>query len=1380
MSAQVYQLGPAATPEESAAITFLAEGLPSSATVFANPWLAEHTGAVYELDAVVAMPHAIYVVEIKGWHGHVRGERNDWLVQRGKASEPPRAIRSPLKLARRTAQILHSLLMRRDVDAGWVWTQELIFLPAAASFHSRDAATQQRVVTRADVHAVLHDVQRIKALSRRRDLTPVTDDVLNELSKVLGGAPENRPPASVGPYTVIDVLDTQDDWREVLGRDAGGAERVVRIYQVPWDASEPDKARIRQRALWEAQVLRSFTNAPPDVRLPKVEAPIEVDEGVAVPIEPFDGATLPQWLKAKQRPLAHRVQLWLRIARTLAWTHEHGVVHRHLSPDAVLVADPPEGEPGPPDFQVTGFDLAKRLQSSTTVAFSTTTAERLEGAAPEVVQHPSAADPRADQFSLGLILALLALGEPVVHSTLRLHEQRAPLPRLRDRNPDLPQRLDDATHRMLSLSPAGRFADLHEAMAAVRQALSASPPTPAEGTLSPGSRIGTDYTVEAHLGEGGMAEVYKVKHKLLGRRYAIKVARASDVAHAALRREFHALEALAEHKHAAIPRAHDLTTGVSNRQALRLDFIDGPTLTKAIQEGHLDPSDVTTRRRLAEDLFGALSVFEQARLLHLDLKPDNLLLRPGGGLTVIDFSLARSPQIPASPGGGPLTGGTWEWRDPHGVHAGTDQSVSPEGHTADRYAAAMCLFFLHAGRHPFHGHAPEPGVPVDLDPDELTPPSLASFFERALHPQPEHRYRSTAEMREAYLQALGARSATHTPTAAGLTAQDLLTRTGLPSRALRALRDAGIETLGDLLARTDAELTRVRGLGPALRARVDALLADARARKLTATPSLHTERRLFYEPLASANLPLTDLKLRPAVLRALQQAGLRVVGDVASHTRGALQAIHGIGAAHMQELGDALVGLHQAQAREAQHTVLEDLWNQATAALDPECRSALAEHYGVLGPPQPMQSAHAERLGIDPSQLSRRLKQGREHLDRSAFGPVLSTLELHLQDADGILPLAEVAEHLVRAFPAAEVQPEGIVRLAADLLPEVDVFDPSSSTHGDAPSLLRRHAWFPNDLLSRLADEASRHTQAWPPVAHSRLDATLRGLVPEYRADVVRLARWLVPTICETATHQLYQAPVDPGPAVAWLLRDVRDDLPLASLHSRLTQHFGEHAPALPARLHPLLPAGWTLSGDRLHRTHAKEPPPPHVAGDPSHDVLNLDPNQPHEVRVRDLLAGAAQQGASFRLVVSPPESHLRIAASLWRTLGATAIDLADAWFNAHEGSLARDARAARMPALQAITSHLLHDLVTHLVQTHGASGRTLVLYNTGLLPALGGLDQLRLLYDRVQGGHRGLWIVVIPGVIQKRQPLLNNQHEVWHLPGLTLPLSVPLPAKEA
>jgi hypothetical protein len=99
--------------------------LPESYVVYGNPWLVERSGALYEVDAVVVAPHAIYVVELKSYRGDISGNDNDWYI--------PHPIRSPLKLNRRTAQVLAGLVKQHSVEAARPYVEGFVFLSHAAS-----------------------------------------------------------------------------------------------------------------------------------------------------------------------------------------------------------------------------------------------------------------------------------------------------------------------------------------------------------------------------------------------------------------------------------------------------------------------------------------------------------------------------------------------------------------------------------------------------------------------------------------------------------------------------------------------------------------------------------------------------------------------------------------------------------------------------------------------------------------------------------------------------------------------------------------------------------------------------------------------------------------------------------------------------------------------------------------------------------------------------------------------------------------------------------------------------------------------------------------------------------------------------------------------
>jgi serine/threonine protein kinase len=228
------------------------------------------------------------------------------------------------------------------------------------------------------------------------------------------------------------------------------------------------------------------------------------------------------------------------------------------------------------------------------------------------------------------------------------------------------------------------------------------------------TRVGTDYEVVSRLGQGGMAVVYAARHLVSGRTRALKIARAEDSAEDALRGEYQVLSAL---DHPNVVRVIDLTKMVEGRLTLVMERVGGETLRQWMTRH--PTAEPTALRRLAEDLLAGLDYLEQKSITHKDLKPENLLVNDGR-LTIIDFSLAAMPEDAAF-------GGTALYRDP---------ASARWTHLTDRFAAALCLFELYAGRHAFEGRVPEPGQGPSVRDDDIQPSGLCAFFKKALDPTP--------------------------------------------------------------------------------------------------------------------------------------------------------------------------------------------------------------------------------------------------------------------------------------------------------------------------------------------------------------------------------------------------------------------------------------------------------------------------------------------------------------------------------------------------------------------------------------------------------------------------------------------------------------------
>ena len=155
-------------------------------------------------------------------------------------------------------------------------------------------------------------------------------------------------------------------------------------------------------------------------------------------------------------PVRQALELALAVADGLAFAHDHGLVHRDVKPQNVLLSN--EGE-----VKVTDFGIARSLHVEHGVTLTGTVLGTGEYLAPEQAGGKPVS-PATDVYSLGVVLWELLAGDvPFVGENfvaVALRHVNEPPPSLRDRRPDVSPRLEAAVDRALAKDPAHRFSSM--------------------------------------------------------------------------------------------------------------------------------------------------------------------------------------------------------------------------------------------------------------------------------------------------------------------------------------------------------------------------------------------------------------------------------------------------------------------------------------------------------------------------------------------------------------------------------------------------------------------------------------------------------------------------------------------------------------------------------------------------------------------------------------------------------------------------------------------------------------------------------------------------------------------------------------------------------
>jgi hypothetical protein len=255
--------------------------------------------------------------------------------------------------------------------------------------------------------------------------------------------------------------------------------------------------------------------------------------------------------------------------------------------------------------------------------------------------------------------------------------------------------------------------------------------------VSQGTVLGGRYRLDERIAGGGMGDVWRGTDDVLGRTVAVKILLPALLEDPGFAERFRGeARTMATINHPGVVDVYDYGSDPIVGAYLVMEYVEGDALSRTLgRVGRLTPGRTMALVAQAAD---ALQAAHDKGIVHRDVKPGNLLVRPNGTLVLTDFGIARSAIV------GQLTAA--------GSVLGTASYISPEqasGSVAtplsDVYALGVVAYQCLAGRRPFEGDNPleiamkhvreqPPPLPADI------PPPVRAIVERAMAKDPAARF----------------------------------------------------------------------------------------------------------------------------------------------------------------------------------------------------------------------------------------------------------------------------------------------------------------------------------------------------------------------------------------------------------------------------------------------------------------------------------------------------------------------------------------------------------------------------------------------------------------------------------------------------------------
>ena len=730
--AKVTPFGQPANDGERDAIYYLRR-LPDTFEIFHNLEIKQNK-ETFEVDLVILAPHCVFVVDVKGTRGQIEVIGSRWYP------ENRQAYGSPVAKLRNIAKVLNTLFKdsnRLKPDLSKVHVHAVTLMIAEdVSIIDLDGRDSDHI-TYCDERCITYFQSRNFIPDHRlTDIRAFFPDIKRALQ---GKARPKSAPPRYRDWQVEEELGRTDRYTEYRARHllmgASGWTARLRVYRA--DPYQDQADRETEKKLI-SNAFQSIYQIPKHPNILSVQDFFEAEDGdcFVLVTEDIPGQTLRQHIKKQAVPLNQKFGCVEQVLIALDHAHKHGVIHRNLTPDNILV-----GVDG--QVRLIGFDYARVVDRTSTIAHDIV--DDLEDdavyQATECYRNPAMASTRSDLFSAGLVFYESLTGRPAFESAEQICDQMANFPmKPSSLQPDLSDGIDNWLQKLCAFEPINRFSSADDALR--EWTTLATLQNVDLANLPVNTPIDDRYRVIEKLGRSGsFAVAYKVFDSLGKIERVLKlVTRDRRSVYERVQQEYATLLQVPKHPHIVEVVWAGLLK--DDTPFIVFEYVEGRDVECCLESKSVS---LEVAIQIAQQTAIGLAHLHQSGIYHQDIKPSNLLLTDQG-VRIIDFNIAVSDHDEAT-----VSAGTRKYLPPD-FKPKLNQTIA-EKIDRDLYALGITFYECVTGCYPFEEPSPPlgklPRHPNEIQESEELSNELVQILFRAIAPKRSERFATAVEFLEA-------------------------------------------------------------------------------------------------------------------------------------------------------------------------------------------------------------------------------------------------------------------------------------------------------------------------------------------------------------------------------------------------------------------------------------------------------------------------------------------------------------------------------------------------------------------------------------------------------------------------------------------------------